>query len=73
VIRDGEDGFIVPIRDSAAIAEKLDKLASDRALLRDMMAAAQATAARFTWEAYRVGLVNAVKKMLKRSDNRTRM
>ena len=73
IIRDGEDGFIVPIRDPAAIAEKLDKLASDRALLRDMMAAAQATAARFTWEAYRVGLVNAVKKMLKRSDNRTRM
>jgi glycosyltransferase involved in cell wall biosynthesis len=61
VITEGEDGFIVPIRDAAAIAAHLDRLSSDRELLRAMSEAAHAKAARLGWEHYREGLVSAVK------------
>jgi glycosyltransferase involved in cell wall biosynthesis len=52
IIEDGVDGFIVPIRSSEAIAEKLDVLAADRPRLAAMREAAIATARRFTWENY---------------------
>ena len=53
IIEDGVDGFIVPIRSSEAIAEKLELLAADRPRLEAMREAAIATARRFTWENYR--------------------
>ncbi|HSI13749.1 MAG TPA: glycosyltransferase family 4 protein, partial [Chthoniobacter sp.] len=53
VIREGENGFIVPIRSATALAEKLECLATDRARLADMKHAALATARAFTWETYR--------------------
>ncbi len=40
IIRDGKDGFIVPIRSSDALAEKLNLLAGDRELLETMSEAA---------------------------------
>ncbi len=52
LITDGREGFVVPIRDAAAIAGKLDLLRRDRERLRAMSAAAAARAADFTWEAY---------------------
>lgn len=60
VISEGRDGFIVPIRSAAAIAEKLELLAGSRNLLVEMQAAAIETAARFTWENYRKRLVEVV-------------
>jgi glycosyltransferase involved in cell wall biosynthesis len=36
VIRDGVEGYIIPIRDPDAISEKLELLASDRDLLREL-------------------------------------
>src|ERR1700733_7060702 len=36
ILRDGVDGFIVPIRDSEAITERLMQLHEDRALLKQM-------------------------------------
>lgn len=57
VVTDGVDGFGVPIRSAEAIAEKLECLAADRALLAAMKNAAFATARRHSWESYRRRLV----------------
>lgn len=65
VITDGEDGFIVPIRSSKAIAEKLDLLDSDRKLLWEMSQAAQHKAAQFSWESYGHNILNTIKTYIK--------
>ena len=52
VVRDGQEGFIVPIRDAEAIAARLDRLASDRPLLEELSANAARRAKEFTWERY---------------------
>ena len=51
-IRDGESGFLVPIRAPEEIAVRLAQLASTRGLLERMSAAARHTAAEYTWENY---------------------
>jgi glycosyltransferase involved in cell wall biosynthesis len=53
LIREGEDGFIVPIRSAAAIQEKLEILARDRARLQTMKHAALDTARRCSWKVHR--------------------
>ena len=60
VIREGQGGFIVPIRSADAIAEKLGLLAGDRRMLAGMKEAARETARRHTWENYRKRLVEVV-------------
>jgi glycosyltransferase involved in cell wall biosynthesis len=60
IIDDGRDGFIVPMRSAAAIAEKLDLLAGNRPLLCAVKAAARETAARFTWSRYQSRLIEAI-------------
>jgi alpha-maltose-1-phosphate synthase len=60
-ISNGEDGFIVPIRDADAIAEKLEMLLLDRNLLAAMSNAAIRKAAQHSWEQYRCRLVAAVR------------
>ena len=52
VIRHGEDGFLVPIRDADAIAGLLAGLVRDRARLRDLSRAAWHRSGEFTWESY---------------------
>jgi hypothetical protein len=64
VIRDGHDGFIVPIRDPRAIAEKLELLHRDRGRLAAMSEAARKKAESLTWESYRKGVVEAVRSVL---------
>jgi glycosyltransferase involved in cell wall biosynthesis len=60
VVRDGIDGFIVPASNSDAIAEKLELLSTDRALLNKMSANALQRASEFTLEAYSRRLLEAV-------------
>lgn len=60
LLHDGVDGFIVPIRDSAAISAHLDLLARDRARLSHMGMQALATASARRWESFRQNLVRAV-------------
>lgn len=60
IITDGVDGFLVPIRDAAAITARLDLLHADRSRLAAMGEAARATAARFTWRAYETALARIV-------------
>ena len=52
LVRDGLDGFIVPQRDAAAIAEKLELLRGNPELRRKMGASAALRAREFTWAVY---------------------
>ncbi|WP_343712226.1 glycosyltransferase family 4 protein [Inquilinus sp.] len=52
VVRDGLDGFVVPIRDAAAIAEALMTLHDHRGRLAEMSRQAQARAADFDLASY---------------------
>jgi len=63
VVRDGVDGFIVPIRDAAAIADKVELLLSDRALRARMGENARARAREFTWERYGERLLGALHRL----------
>jgi glycosyltransferase involved in cell wall biosynthesis len=60
VVRDGVDGFIVPIRDAAAIADKVELLLADRALRERMGASARERATEFTWARYGERLISAL-------------
>lgn len=52
VVRDGTDGWVVPIRDSDAIAERLRVLYANPARRQAMGAAARRRAEVFTWRQY---------------------
>jgi glycosyltransferase involved in cell wall biosynthesis len=52
LITDGREGYVVPIRDSGAIAEKLTFLYENREQLASMGAAAIATARSVDWSNY---------------------
>lgn len=67
---DGETGYIVPIRDSLAIAEKLERLAAAPELLKDMSAAARRYAEEhLSYEAYSKRLISAFEQVLRRNDD----
>jgi glycosyltransferase involved in cell wall biosynthesis len=63
-IRDGVEGFIVPIRDSQAIAERLQQLADNREQLAAMREACLRRAEELSWAGYEKGLVQAVSQVL---------
>lgn len=60
VVRDGIDGFIVPIRDATALADRLEQLLTDRPLRDRMGAAARDRAREFTWARYGDRLLEAL-------------
>lgn len=60
VVRDEVDGFIIPIRDPAALAEKIDFLASHPKLLAQMSQNARKRAKEFSWEEYGKRLMAAI-------------
>ena len=64
VVRDGVDGFIVPIRDAEAIAAKLDLLAGDPGLLAQMAENARARAQEFSWEKYGQRLIATIHQIM---------
>jgi glycosyltransferase involved in cell wall biosynthesis len=64
LIRDGQDGFIVPIRSAQAIAEKLEMLNRDRERLDWMSQSARLRARDFSWERYRSVLAATLKHVL---------
>ena len=61
VVRDGVEGFLVPIRSPEAIAERLERLVSDRERLAAMSASARSRAAEFGWDRYGERLLAAVR------------
>lgn len=52
VITDGVDGYVVPVRDPSAIAERLTGLFSDPNAASEMGRAARRTAEKYTWSRY---------------------
>jgi glycosyltransferase involved in cell wall biosynthesis len=52
VVRDGTDGVIVPVADSAALADAITKLYNDRPMIRRMGIAAHERALAFTWDRF---------------------
>jgi glycosyltransferase involved in cell wall biosynthesis len=59
-VRDGADGFVVPRRDPAALAERLEALAEDPGLRARMGASArERIEGEYTWDHYRRRLVGA--------------
>ncbi len=60
VVRDGLDGYVVPIRDVEALADRMARLAADRQLLGEMGASARARADEFTWQRYAERLLSAL-------------
>jgi glycosyltransferase involved in cell wall biosynthesis len=64
VMLDGQQGFIVPIRDARAIAEKLAWGLDHRDELAAMGQAAAAQARRFTWARFRKGIRDAYTGMI---------
>jgi glycosyltransferase involved in cell wall biosynthesis len=60
-VRDGREGFVVPIRDSEAIANCLNALSLSRELLAEISCNAHTTAAENSWENYRHNFAKAVR------------
>ncbi len=60
VIRGGVDGWTVPPRDAASIADKLDHLAAHTGVAHEMGAAARTRAAEFNVNAYQRRLLEAI-------------
>jgi glycosyltransferase involved in cell wall biosynthesis len=59
-VRDGVDGFIVPPRDAAALADRIETVITDRALRARLGANAQARAKQYSWANYRTRLLEAL-------------
>ena len=60
VVRDGVEGFIVPPRNVAALAERMERLGSDPQLRAEYAAAARVRALEFDWQRYHAALITAI-------------
>ena len=67
IITDGVEGFIIPIRDTNALKEKLEWCHSHPQQLKEMGQAARRKAEEFTWDLYRQKLSSKVKELLEAS------
>ena len=63
LIKEGETGFLVPIRAPEAIAEKISWCAANRASISGMSIAAQRRAAELTWRDYGEEVLAAVRSL----------
>lgn len=60
VVRDGVDGFIVPIRDAQVLADRIELLSKDRVLRQCMSQAARRRARDYTWHCFGQRLMAAL-------------
>lgn len=72
VVRDGEEGFIVPIRDTEALKEKILLLYENRGLRNEMSCRARRRAEEFTWRAYQQRVAGLFGRLLDHRDRATR-
>lgn len=61
VVRDGVEGFIVPIREPKILADCIDQIVSDRQLREKMSRSARERAQQYTWPSYKNNLLQALK------------
>jgi glycosyltransferase involved in cell wall biosynthesis len=64
VIRDGVDGFVVPPRDVAALAERMERLGCDPALRARMARAARTRALEYDWPRYHAALASVIEQLM---------
>ena len=64
-VRDGEDGFIVPIRDANALAHRLEQLITDRQLRESMSHAARRRAEELNWKLFGERLLGATRDAMR--------
>lgn len=64
VVRDGEEGFVVPIRDVDALMAAIARLYRDRVLREEMGRKARLRAEAFTWPRYRQALGRVVGELI---------
>ena len=64
ILRDAVDGWIVPIRNPAAITERLLQLHDDRTLLKQMSDSARQRAAQLDWQGYKDRTIQLVRDIL---------
>jgi glycosyltransferase involved in cell wall biosynthesis len=62
VVRDGLEGFVVPARDVATLAARMEQLGTDRELRLSMSRAARLRALDFDWDRYHAALVALVEE-----------
>lgn len=67
IVRDGIDGFIVPIRDPDAIADRLEYFRANPEARIEMGRNARQRALQFTWEAYGERVISALGGLLENS------
>lgn len=67
IVRDGMDGFIVPIRDVIALCERLQLVRSDPDLRQRMSESARERAAQYPWTRYQSSLVENYRRLMQRS------
>jgi glycosyltransferase involved in cell wall biosynthesis len=63
VVRDGIDGFIIPIRNAEALADAIERVVSDRTLRTTLSANARERAKEFTWARYGERLIDALSSL----------
>ena len=66
IVRDNEEGFIVPICDVDTLFEKMELLSKDSQQRKKMSLKAKERAKLFTWKAYRLRVAQAIKVYLSR-------
>jgi len=64
VVRDGVEGFIVPIRSAAAISEKIELLLRNPQLLFELSINAYQRAQQYSWNDYRSNLINTLNMII---------
>jgi hypothetical protein len=62
LVRDGVEGFVVPVRDATALADRLQQLIEDRELRRRLGAAARRRALDHGWSRYGERLLTALQR-----------
>lgn len=62
--KDGEDGFIIPIRNVEALMEKLLYFYENRAAAKDMGMVARENIQPYTWDKYKATLIDTYRKLL---------
>jgi len=67
IARDGQDGFIVPIRDVDALCDRLQRLRDDSSLREQQSRSARARAEQFSWGRYQQQLIATYQQILRNS------
>ncbi len=68
IVRDGKDGFVIPIRDINKLKEKLVYLYKNKDVLEKMgKSAKERVSAGFTWDDYGIKIISEYKRILSRN------